>query len=296
MQTIRYLSLFSGIGGFELGLDNCRIGSQRQRKGHSPFRCIGFSEIDPVAASIYQHHFPRHPAFGDVEALNIESLPNFDILVGGFPCQSFSMAGLRKGFRDKRGNLFFTIARIVRQKRPRLLLLENVKGLLSHQGGQTFAQILTALDELGYDLQWQVLNSAGFGVPQSRQRVYIAGHLRGTSRPKVFPLERKTGDVCRIVGRVHGIKGHDCLKRVYSPDGASPTLVTNSGGNQAAKFLIDGQIRRLTPLECERVQGFPDGWTEGFSDTQRYRCLGNAVTVPVAAAVAQQILDSAETK
>jgi len=125
-----------------------------------------------------------------ITAVTADEIPNHDLLVGGFPCQSFSIAGKRGGFSDTRGTMFFEIARILQAKKPRLLILENVKGLLSHDNGATFKTIITTLTELGYDCQWQVLNSKNFGVPQNRERVFIIGHLRRTSRPKVFPIRK----------------------------------------------------------------------------------------------------------
>ena len=153
--------------------------------------CIGYSEIDKYAVQVYQSHFPEHKNYGDIKSIDVAELPDFDLLVGGFPCQSFSIAGKRGGFNDTRGTLFFEITRILKSKQPRLCLLENVKGLLSHDEGRTFRTIIATLDELGYDVQWQVLNSKNFGVPQNRERVFIVGHLRGTARPQVFPF---TGD------------------------------------------------------------------------------------------------------
>ena len=174
-MELKYFSTFSGIGGFELGIDN-------------KAECIGFSEIDKYATEIYKKHFPGHKNYGDITTINASELPDFDLLVGGFPCQSFSLAGKRKGFEDTRGTLFFELARILQAKQPGLFIFENVKGLLSHDNGQTFKTIIATLTELGYDCQWQVLNSKNFGVPQNRERVYIIGHIRGTSRPKVFPF------------------------------------------------------------------------------------------------------------
>jgi len=161
---MRYFSTFSGIGGFELG-----IGDYGE--------CIGYSEIDKYAIQTYEKHF-NHKNYGDITKINPKQLPDFDLLCGGFPCQSFSVAGLRGGFEDTRGTLFFEIARIIREKQPRFLLLENVKGLLSHDKGRTFATIISTLNELGYDCEWQVLNSKNFGVPQNRERVFIIGHIR----------------------------------------------------------------------------------------------------------------------
>ena len=226
---MKYFSLFSGIGGFELGIQQAYVETNKKkekriweedkeglrvredkgsherheklgdsgdtelrqypnRSGFGQPLCVGFSEIDKYASSIYQRHFPNHKNYGDITTINERELPDFDLLVGGFPCQSFSIAGKRGGFEDTRGTLFFDIARIVREKQPRLLLLENVKGLLSHDKGQTFLTILSTLDDIGYDVQWQVLNSKNHGVPQNRERVFIIGNRRGTDRPDVFPL------------------------------------------------------------------------------------------------------------
>jgi DNA (cytosine-5)-methyltransferase 1 len=163
---MKYLSLFSGIGGFEIALE-----------GHE---CIGYSEIGPNAIKVYQKHYPQHKNYGDITTIKEKELPDFDLLVGGFPCQSFSIAGKRLGFEDTRGTLFFDIARILKTKKPRFFLLENVKGLLSHDKGRTFQTIISTLDELGYDVEWCVFNSKDFGRPQSRPRVYIRGFIRGS--------------------------------------------------------------------------------------------------------------------
>ena len=163
--------------------------------------CIGFSEIDKYSIQIYKRHFPTHPYLGDVTRIVPEELPDFDILCGGFPCQAFSIAGKRGGFEDTRGTLFFEIARIARVKRPKLLFLENVKGLLSHDSGRTFGTILATLSELGYFSEWQVLNSKNFGVPQNRERVFIVGHLRGEPFREVFPLRKNDKKYYRMGGR-----------------------------------------------------------------------------------------------
>ena len=395
---MKYLSTFSGIGGFELGIQ------QAYEKTHSKSRpsnnpdsagessqhdgrplCIGYSEIDKYAISIYGKHFD-HPNFGSIRDIVAEELPDFGLLCGGFPCQSFSIAGKRGGFEDTRGTLFFDIARIAKVKRPRLLWLENVKGLLSHDDGRTFNTIINTLDELGYDVQWQVLNSKNFGVPQNRERIFIIGHLRGTPRPQVFPFrEDSEADIVllTLTTRYYGVQANGGYignisqlnepphsnNRVYGERGISPSLNTMQGGNRQPKIMtkgflkenekpkgnylprervldIDGigravttadnqmpkiaipvlasdrpvkrqngrwfkedgepsftlraqdkhgvydgmKIRRLTPTECERLQGFPDGWTEGISDSQRYKCLGNAVTVNVIQAIAERLL------
>jgi DNA (cytosine-5)-methyltransferase 1 len=349
---MKYFSTFTGIGGFELGIGD---------KGE----CVGYSELDKYAVSIYQKHFPEHKNYGDITKIDADTIPDFDLLVGGFPCQAFSIAGKRKGFEDTRGTLFFDLARILRAKRPRLFVFENVKGLLSHDDGNTFRTIIGAIDELGYDCQWQVLNSKNHGVPQNRERVFIVGHLRGTARPEVFPFTGADGKDTRIVGQdvaytidANYHKGTNTLEkgrrsivqvnnpkhsndRVYGDSGVSPTLNTMQGGLRQPKILIpeatkkgfaeavpgqainlavpnsktrrgrvsdiaqtldtgmqqhtltnEARIRRLTPTECERLQGFPDGWTEGVSDTQRYKTLGNAVTTNVVKAIMEKLWNS----
>lgn len=239
--------------------------------------------------------------------------------------------------------MFFEIARIIKEKQPRLLLLENVKGLLSHDQGRTFLIIISTLDELGYDCQWQVLNSKNHGVPQNRERVFIIGHLRGTSRPEVFPFgETNSKSIEKVVSRSQ-------CNTIFKDSGISPTISSGTHGysngcvhvpeatkkgyaeategdsinlsvpnskirrGRVGKGVVQtidtgmqqhtlqhGSIRRLTPTECERIQGFPDGWTEYgvdengqkvlISDTQRYKVLGNAVTTNVITDIVCQLL------
>ena len=305
---MKYFSMFSGIGGFELGIQrayNARIKTREIPKndvellssssgtngigGQQCALCIGFSEVDKYAIQIYKKHFPEHKEYGDVSKIEWNNVEDFELLVGGFPCQAFSIAGKRGGFMDTRGTLFFEIARATQEKQPRLLLLENVKGILSHDKGRTFGTILNTLDELGYDLQWQVLNSKNFGVPQNRERVFIIGHLRGTCRPEVFPI----GEIRQ--GTDEALSNKQRKQTRIRSDTAS--VDTRTGSTARGQHLIkesDVKIRRLTPTECERLQGFPDGWTEEISDTQRYKCLGNAVTVNVIEAIMEKLLNREE--
>jgi site-specific DNA-cytosine methylase len=236
---------------------------------------VGFSEIDKYAVQIYQRYFPDHKNYGDIKLIDETTLPDFDLLVGGFPCQSFSIAGKRGGFNDTRGTLFFEIARILAHKRPRLVLLENVKGLLSHDGGKTFARILEVLTDIGYELQWQILNSKNFGVPQNRERVFVVGNLGGSRRPKVFPI--RDNDL-------------ECVGS--SGEGCANTLTGRSAGgmNWRGNYIKNIKIRRLTPTECARLQGFPDRWHEGVSDSQAYKVYGNAVSVPVVKAIIERMI------
>ena len=311
--------------------------------------CVGYSEIDKYAIKVYERNFNGdnrpdlrnwtkeiqnnstnsterkdgltrgHKNYGDATKINPTELPDFDLLVGGFPCQAFSIAGKRKGFDDTRGTLFFDIARILAEKRPRHLVLENVKGLLSHDSGKTFQTILGVLSDLGYGVEWQVLNSKDFGVPQNRERVIIVGHLGNECRRKVFPITRQSNPNTTLgksteasVARTLTAGGHSggnhsgmtilqlnqpkhSNDRVYGDKPLSPTLNTMQGGNRQPFIQDEPRIRRLTPIECERLQGFPDNWTaldqdgQLISDTQRYKMCGNAVTTNVIQAVMEQL-------
>lgn len=212
-MSIKYLDMFSGIGGFRSGLE--RIGG---------FECVGYCEIDEYARRAYEALYDTkgEMCFEDARTINPDMLPDVDVICGGFPCQSFSIAGKRRGFDDIRGTLFFEIARIAAVKKPALLFLENVPGLLSHDKGRTFAAILSALDEIGYDVWWQVCNSANFGVPQSRNRLYIIGYNRKKCEGEIFPFIQTNPKT--IIRRLPGSEG----RRVYSSEGLGITLTATS--------------------------------------------------------------------
>jgi len=367
---MRFLDLFAGIGGFRLALEQA---------GH---KCIGFCEIDKFARQTYKANFDTE---GEVEWHDITTvtdedvrqLGSIDIITGGFPCQAFSVAGKRGGFEDTRGTLFFEIARIARILKPRYLLLENVKGLLNHSGGATFATILNTLGELGYWVEWQILNSKDFGVPQNRERVFIVGHFGGEPGRKVFPITRTSGQAIKQVRNIVDTVGGDGLEpkimqlvgdrdkpslsikdhaftipanpmsdrgqmvvqpvltpdreekrqngrrfkepgepmftltaqdrhgvlvkpsHIPGPDDINNTVRAGGRGLLTAKhnhdIIHDGvRIRRLTPLECFRLQGFPDEFfhrakAAGVSDSQLYKQAGNAVTVNVVYEIAKRL-------
>jgi len=346
---IKYASLFSGIGGFEKGIN------QASEIVEVNAECVFASEIDKFAQQTYTKHFGSDYLHGDITKIEGESVPDIDMRVGGFPCQAFSIAGKRRGFDDCRGTLFFDIARIMQSKRPKVVLLENVKGLLNHDKGNTFRTILSTLDELGYDAEWQVLNSKNYGVPHNRERVFIVGHLRGERGSQIFPLgeadslhpksrtdQEKVREIASTlmaksysswVGNyvIHSLyprsskSGNGGTSQLSKSNGTTYCLGTKT--NQAieikprcnldSKFKdvtgrtvkedgepsytvttrpnrigvqLESQIRKFTPIECERLQGFPDGWTEGVSNTQRYKQIGNSVTVNVIEAVMIKIL------
>ena len=382
-NRIRYFSMFTGVGGFELGLENAgsksslqggwvedsrspqNLQSNRDKSCNetTPFSCVGMSEWDKYSSQVLKYKFPDIKNWGDCTKINPDELPDFDMLCGGFPCQSFSIAGKRRGFEDTRGTMFFEVARILKVKRPKTVLLENVKGLLNHNKGETFSVILETLDELGYETQWMVLNSKFFGVPQNRERVLIIGNLRGERRPEILPFRRINQEVIRQSPET--LFDINQAQRVYSTEGTSITIKSGGGGQGAKtglyavltpdrpnkrqngrRFKEDGepsftltgqdihgvaithptiteaigrqgsssefksscervyessmQIRRLTPTECCRLQGFPDDWNEWgidekgnkvkMSDTQRYKQMGNAVTTNVIKAIGTKLL------
>ena len=304
---MQFLDLFAGIGGFRLGMEAA---------GH---QCIGFCEIDKFARASYK---AIHDTGGEIELHDIttvsdefiQSIGHVDVICGGFPCQAFSIAGNRRGFEDTRGTLFFEIARFASILKPRILFLENVKGLLNHDKGRTFETILQTLDELGYNVEWQVLNSKDFGVPQNRERVFIIGHLRGEGGRKVFPIDGQIKNVncVRQIGNLK-IRIKEATKKGYaeatigdSVNISHPNSKTRRGrvGKQIANTLLTGEeqgvvmndfrIRKLTPKECWRLQGFPDWAFERAekvnSNSQLYKQAGNSVTVNVIEAIARRLV------
>ena len=232
-NDMRMLDLFSGIGGFHLGFEQAGF----------EFEWVGFSEIDKYASSVYRHRFPGAKELGDVKSVRPErDLPDhIDILCGGFPCQAFSVAGKRKGFEDTRGTLFFEIARILRHyketKKPiDYFVLENVKGLLSHEDGRTFAVIYGVLADLGYTIECQLLNTRWF-LPQNRERIYIVGHLRSGSGPKVFPIGDTNQQNRKLEKPGQSIRSHSrCL--------TSPNNPKNHSGMQLVKYNISNASER----------------------------------------------------
>lgn len=247
-DRLKFLDLFAGIGGFRLGMESA---------GHE---CIGFCEIDKFARKSYK---AIHDTEGEIELHDITTVTDefirgigsVDVICGGFPCQAFSIAGNRRGFEDTRGTLFFEIARFASILRPKYLFLENVKGLLNHDRGATFETILRTLDELGYDVEWQVLNSKDFGVPQNRERVFVIGHLRGECTKGVFPLsgnDKATDCKQPKIKKVGNIrkKGKSQSGDVVSTDSLAPTLCSTTTQKDPLKVAIPV----LTPDRLEKRQ------------------------------------------
>jgi DNA (cytosine-5)-methyltransferase 1 len=325
---MKFIELFAGVGAFRLGLE---------RTGHE---CVWANEWLERPRSIYARNFGEQPDGRDIRDVSAGDIPDADLLVGGFPCATFSVAGKRTGFSldDTRGTLAFEMFRLASEKSIPYLLFENVKGLLNHDEGRTFEIILEVLDGLGYDCQWELLDSQNFGVPQHRERIFLIGHLRGKPRPKVFPIGRATrsndetnrqerkgreGFFSNISPTLdaHYYKGgnarqyvvqtesrRDKEMRTYT-EGIVPTLTaqmgTGGGNVPYVRPMLDEArvnksedgfaIRKLTPLECERLQGLPDGWTEFYddgrrvSDSERYERCGRTITIPVVEAIGRRL-------
>ena len=316
-MNINLLELFSGVGGFSVGIEQAGIN----------IGWHGFSDIDQHANKTFQRRFPNAKELGSVVDIDPKQLPSIDLVTFGFPCQDLSNAGKRRGLKGSRSSLFFEAMRIIEAKKPKYFIFENVEGIFSSNDGKDFEIILRTIADCGYDGQWQLLNTRWF-LPQNRSRCYFVGHIRGECRPKVFPIEkndrknrqRREGEakISCAPSREYGWKDVSptlCARdykdpklvqiakvangdagRVFDPSGIACTLKAEGGGWGAKtglyrvdKLLQNSNIRRLTPLECERLQGFPDHWTEGQSDTQRYRQMGNAVSVPVVKAVVERL-------
>ena len=296
-------SFFSGIGGIDLGFE--RTGAYK-----IAFQC----EIDPFCRTLLQERWPTVSPASDIKEVSHEKVPTADVWVGGFPCQDVSVAtmGPRAGLKGKHSSLFFEYARLLEGARPRAFLIENVPGLLSSHGGRDFGIIIQTLAEFGYGVGWRVLNSKNFGVPQSRQRVYIVGCRGDRTGPGQILFEPECGHGHDPQGRSDGEKPLSPFKTVFGDTLKGPIVQgiayclyacsprhTGTDWSRTYVSYPDGRVRRLTPLETERVQGFPDGWTiptEEYTDIDkldslRYRALGNAVTVPVAEWIGKRIAE-----
>lgn len=302
----RMIDLFAGIGGTRLGFIQTGV-----------INIVFSSEINTFSQKTYYANFNEVTA-GDITEIAADEIPDHDLLVGGFPCQAFSQAGLKKGFEDARGTMFFEIARILKEKKPRAFLLENVKNLISHDKGNTFKTITKILEELGYAVYAKVLAAKDFGVPQNRERIYIVGFDKNIVREWAsfqFPTPPKTptrlGDILESnVDPKYTIsdalwQGHQRRKlenkaagkgfgySLFNADSPYANTISARYYKDGSEILIeqDGKTpRRLTPREAARLQGFPDNYIIPVSDTQAYKQFGNSVAVPVVNAVAKQII------
>ena len=251
---MKFLELCAGIGGFRQALEN--LGCE----------CVGWSEIDKYAIKLYSAWYNDNCNFGDVTKINAETLPDFDLLVGGFPCQAFSIAGKRMGFDDTRGTIFFDFARIMKVKKPKFAIFENVKGLLNHDGGKTYETILQTLNELGYDAQWGILNTKFHGLPQNRERVYIVANLRERSSTKIL-FERGDGITDKVERTEQSIIGD-----YYTENGKTHQWGGVIGDESIAPCLMAGEYKSPRIVKIGDIDGLNTQYSrvydsEGISAT-----------------------------
>lgn len=301
----KVISLFSGAGGLDLGFHQ------------AGFEIVWANDFDKFACQTYRENFSNHIVHDDINNIDFENLPKADIVIGGFPCQPFSTMGAELGFEDTRGTMFFTVANLIKTltdkgRKPKVLVLENVRGLLTHDNGKTFKVIKHVLEhDLGYRVFYKVLNSADYGIPQTRNRIFIVC-FDNPSIEFEFPKETK------LTITLQDLLEQNVDEKYFLSEKLVKTILSNGTGNYYAKSEIDlkiarplcstmhkmhrasqdnyvtdnGRIRRLTPREAARLQGFPEDFVIPVSDTQAYRQFGNAVTVNVARNVAISILEA----
>lgn len=300
-MTFTFIDLFAGIGGMRIAFE--KAGGE----------CVFSSEWDKFAQQTYEANFGVVP-HGDITQVKLLEVPRHDILIGGFPCQPFSHAGLKRGFEDTRGTLFFDVARIIDHRKPSMVLLENVKGFTTHDKGRTMAVVKETLEELGYNVFHKVLNAKDFGVPQNRERVFIVA----INRKKMgsigfeFPipkkpattvgdiLDRKVDEKYTISNKLwaghkrrlkeHREKGNGFGYSLFNSNSQYTSTISARYYKDGSEILIeqkDSNPRKLTPREAARLQGFPESFKIPVSDNQAYRQFGNSVAVPVVFAVAK---------
>jgi len=306
-NTLNFIDLFAGIGGFRIALE--RTGA----------KCVFSSEIDKWACETYERNFGEYPS-GDISKIKESEIPSHDILCAGFPCQAFSIGGYRKGFDDTRGTMFFEVARILKNKRPSAFILENVRGILNHDNGETIETIRTILDSLGYDIFESIVNTKDQGLPQNRERWFCVGFRKSLKIsdfefPEKIPLEKTVSDFLE-----ENVQGHEMTKIaamhvknhyakfsgktdsitiaseirpsrcVMKNDGISPCLTAKMGtGGNNVPVIVELE-RKLTVRECLRLMGFPDEYKIRESNYQSYKQIGNSVVVPIVASIASKVI------
>lgn len=308
------ISLFAGIGGFDLGFSN------------AGFDMIWANDFDKYCVQTFKENISENIVLGDINE-HLDDIPSHDVLVGGFPCQPFSTLGKLKGFEDDRGTLFFTIKEIIKKHNTKVVVLENVKNIVNHDKGKTFRKIKSDLEELGYYVNYKVLNSADYGIPQRRNRVYIVAFNKKYfddipfEYPEPIKLDLKAQDLLdddveekyfistNMIGTIlgKGTKGY-IVKPTIDQSICKTLTATMHKMHRASQdnYYTDiknhekycdknkTNIRKLTPNECRKIQGFPSDWKQVVSDTQAYKQFGNAVTVNVVYAVAKNLFDYIE--
>lgn len=324
MQNVKYIDLFSGIGGFRLAF------------AKAGFKCVFSSEINEVCQKVYEKNFGDKP-FGDITKINIDDIPQFDVLCAGFPCQPFSICGRKLGFNDTRGNLFFEICKIIERKKPFAVVLENVQHLVNHDKGNTFKTIVKNLEHLGYTVSFQILNSKDYGVAQSRERIIIVATLYGEfdfskvekSEPVyINDILDETGNFeilkkdeytlldekyikrqdsglifCGYRNKKTWKKGtrenteylsrcHRQPNRIYSSAGTHPTIPSQETSGRFFIYIKEKDIvRKLTLSECYKLMGFPVNFIKDENKGNAYKQIGNSIVVPMMEKIAHQIME-----
>lgn len=311
-NNFKFIDLFCGLGGFRIALEkqNCN--------------CVFSSDIDKAVAQVYENNFGDYPS-GDITKIDSKDIPDFDILCGGFPCQSFSIAGKRLGFEDSRGTMFFEVARILKEKKPKAFILENVKGITNHDGGKTLKTILDILDDLDYTYVNKIINAKDVGIPQNRERWYCVGIRKDLNiklnPDMIFPTEQtnffsyddiidvnniykeyKISDICenniqKHIDKVKEKKSKYTLAYEIRPsrcqfktDGISPCLTAKmgTGGNNVP--VVVELNRKLTEKECLKLMGYPEDYKIG-NGSQAYKQIGNSVVVPVLEQISKSLVN-----
>ena len=300
-MDLKFIDLFAGIGGMRLGFEKQKA------------KCVFSSEIDSKAKITYKLNFKEEP-YGDIK--KIQDIPDHDILLAGFPCQPFSFAGYKKGLQDERGTLFFEIVRILKSKKPKSFLLENVKGLTSLNEGRVLQEMIKTLEHIGYNVFYKIMNTKDYGnLPQNRERIYIVGFLDNANFkfPNPIELEKSIKDILfkdkqSLDFYYDRFPIHEQLKKEITKQDtmyqwrrkyvrenkskACPTLTANmgTGGHNVPLIKDNFGIRKLTPRECARFQGFPDSYKlPNIANSHLYKQIGNSVSVPVIERIAKEM-------
>ena len=311
LEGMTFIDLFAGLGGFRIALES--LGAS----------CVYSNEWDEHAQKVYQENFGDLPE-GDITQVDETTIPDHDILCAGFPCQAFSISGKQRGFEDSRGTLFFDVARIVKEKKPKIVFMENVKNFATHDEGRTLAVVRATMEELGYTFNAKVLNAVDYGIPQKRERIYMVCFrndldIQDFEYPKPFKLTKHVEDFLLsdesmvkdlyverpdmyYSNKEDNVYSNKSIRlgtvnkggqgeRIYSTKGIAITLSAYGGGvfAKTGGYLINGRARKLHPRECARIMGYPDSYKIAKSSNQAYKQFGNSVVIDVLQLIAQQI-------
>lgn len=311
LEGMTFIDLFAGLGGFRIALES--LGA----------KCVYSNEWDEPVQKVYADNFGDIPE-GDITQIDEKTIPNHDILCAGFPCQAFSISGKKRGFEDSRGTLFFDIARIIKEKKPKVVFMENVKNFATHDDGRTLAVVKATMEELGYQFHQKILNAVDYGVPQKRERIYMicfrnnldvtcfkypkpfeltryvedfllddenmVKHLY-VDRPDIYYNDTQVDEYSNKSVRLGTVNKGGQGERIYSTKGIAITLSAYGGGvfAKTGGYLINGRARRLHPRECARIMGYPDSYKICKSANQAYKQFGNSVVIDVIQFIAVEI-------